>query len=247
MVNSDNLFKFLKESFLKKSSRWIICLIYVWIGCWFYWDCCCWGLSGIWSPNSYQWIVTMSAASKAGLILVNVNPNYKVHELEYCLNKVQMKAIIAAEGSGNLKYYEHFLELFPELATKKDRKIKSKRFAVPWIACPIQCTIYPMICWLFIFLWWFMHRLIIGLIDWLIDFDSFIYISNNRPVGRFIYLFWFTCSIFRIIYFLERSIDWLMAFDLCVRIEWFIDFFGHFVILLLKHWLIDWLIDWCSE
>jgi fatty-acyl-CoA synthase len=69
----------------------------------------------------------MFAASKAGLILVNVNPAYKVHELEYCLNKVQMKAIVAAEGAGALKYQDHFLELFPELRSKKDKQLKSKR------------------------------------------------------------------------------------------------------------------------
>ncbi|OWA51425.1 Acyl-CoA synthetase family member 2, mitochondrial [Hypsibius exemplaris] len=69
----------------------------------------------------------MFAASKAGLILVNVNPNYKVHELEYCINKVQMKAVIAAEGMGTLKYYDHFSELFPNLAKNKERKLKSHR------------------------------------------------------------------------------------------------------------------------
>ena len=69
----------------------------------------------------------MFAASKAGLILVNVNPSYKVHELEYCLNKVQMKAIIAARGMGDLNYYEHFLDLFPDLAVRGDKKLKSKR------------------------------------------------------------------------------------------------------------------------
>ena len=70
----------------------------------------------------------MFAASKAGLILVNVNPNYKVHELEYCLNKVQMKAIIAARGMGKLNYHDHFLELFPDLAKGGDKKIRSKRY-----------------------------------------------------------------------------------------------------------------------
>lgn len=70
----------------------------------------------------------MFAASKAGLILVNVNPAYKVHELEYCLNKVQMKAIVAAEGVATLKYYEHFQELIPGLGDKRQtRNISSKR------------------------------------------------------------------------------------------------------------------------
>ena len=81
----------------------------------------------------------MFAASKAGLILVNLNPNYNATELEYCVNKVQMKAIIAAEGCGKLDYYDHFLQLFPELATTSDRKLQNKR----WIFIRILSSIWP--------------------------------------------------------------------------------------------------------
>ena len=83
--------------------------------------------TGIWGTNSYEWIVTLFAASKAGLILVNVNPAYKVHELEYCLKKVQMKAIVAGEGVGPLRYYDFLLQLFPELAENGGKKLSSKR------------------------------------------------------------------------------------------------------------------------
>ena len=43
---------------------------------------------GIWSPNNAEWVVTQFAAAKAGLILVNINPAYRLSELEYALNKV---------------------------------------------------------------------------------------------------------------------------------------------------------------
>ena len=42
---------------------------------------------GIWSPNNAEWVVTQFATTKAGLILVNINPAYRVTELEYALNK----------------------------------------------------------------------------------------------------------------------------------------------------------------
>lgn len=42
---------------------------------------------GIYSPNNYQWCITQFAASMAGVILVNINPAYQEHELEYCLQK----------------------------------------------------------------------------------------------------------------------------------------------------------------
>jgi fatty-acyl-CoA synthase len=41
---------------------------------------------GIWSPNNAEWVVTQLATAKAGLVLVNINPAYRVHELEYGLN-----------------------------------------------------------------------------------------------------------------------------------------------------------------
>ena len=41
---------------------------------------------GIWSPNNAEWVVVQFATAKAGLILVNINPAYRVTELEYALN-----------------------------------------------------------------------------------------------------------------------------------------------------------------
>src|SRR3546814_9250800 len=50
---------------------------------------------GIWSPNSSEWVLTQLATAKAGLILVNINPAYRLAELDYALNKVACKALIA--------------------------------------------------------------------------------------------------------------------------------------------------------
>jgi fatty-acyl-CoA synthase len=33
---------------------------------------------GIWSPNNAEWVITQFATAKAGLILVNINPAYRV-------------------------------------------------------------------------------------------------------------------------------------------------------------------------
>ncbi|GAV02324.1 hypothetical protein RvY_12907 [Ramazzottius varieornatus] len=78
---------------------------------------------GIWSPNAYEWVVCAFGAAKAGLVLVLVNPGYKSHELEYCLNKVQVKTLVAAEGMKSLNYYQMLTELNQGLAkgTKSNR------------------------------------------------------------------------------------------------------------------------------
>ena len=51
---------------------------------------------GIWSPNNTEWVVTQFGSAKAGLILVNINPAYRLAELEYCLNRVGCRALILA-------------------------------------------------------------------------------------------------------------------------------------------------------
>ena len=57
---------------------------------------------GIWSPNNSEWVVTQYATAKAGLILVNINPAYRVAELEYALNKAGCKALILAASFKNI-------------------------------------------------------------------------------------------------------------------------------------------------
>ncbi|QUD90051.1 AMP-binding protein [Phenylobacterium montanum] len=52
---------------------------------------------GIWSPNNAEWALTQFAAAKAGLILVTINPAYRISELEYTLAKVGVRVLVAAE------------------------------------------------------------------------------------------------------------------------------------------------------
>ena len=54
---------------------------------------------GIWSPNNAEWVVTQFATAKAGLILVNINPAYRLTEVEYALNKVGCRALVTATRS----------------------------------------------------------------------------------------------------------------------------------------------------
>ena len=51
---------------------------------------------GIWGPNSYEWLLVQYATAKIGAIMVCINPAYRLHELEYALNKVGCKALILA-------------------------------------------------------------------------------------------------------------------------------------------------------
>ena len=70
---------------------------------------------GIWSPNRLEWLLTQFATARIGLILVNINPAYRLAELEYALNKVGCKAIVTAEKFKSSKYLSMLRELAPEL------------------------------------------------------------------------------------------------------------------------------------
>ena len=72
---------------------------------------------GIWSPNNAHWIVTQFATAKAGLIMVNINPAYRLSELEYCLRKVGCKCLIAAKQFKTSDYSAMLRELLPEIET----------------------------------------------------------------------------------------------------------------------------------
>ncbi|MEQ5840366.1 AMP-binding protein [Paraburkholderia acidicola] len=72
---------------------------------------------GIWSPNRVEWLLTQFATARIGAVLVNINPAYRLAELEYALNAVSCKAIIAAERFKTSMYLEMLQELAPELAS----------------------------------------------------------------------------------------------------------------------------------
>lgn len=71
---------------------------------------------GIWSPNRAEWVLLQFAAPKAGLVLVNINPAYRVHELEFVLNKVACRALVLPRHFKTSHYLELLGELAPELA-----------------------------------------------------------------------------------------------------------------------------------
>ena len=82
---------------------------------------------GVWGPNSYEWVVTQFATAKIGAILVNVNPAYRLYELEYVLNKVECKAIVAAEKFKSSEYLQMLNTLAPEIASCEPGYLRSEK------------------------------------------------------------------------------------------------------------------------
>jgi fatty-acyl-CoA synthase len=70
---------------------------------------------GVWSPNCAEWVLAQFATARAGLIQVNINPAYRVHELQYALNKVECRALITAAQFKSSDYLAMLHELAPGL------------------------------------------------------------------------------------------------------------------------------------
>ena len=48
---------------------------------------------GLWSTNCLEWVMLHMGCARAGAALVNVNPAYRSHELQYTLTRSRMKAL----------------------------------------------------------------------------------------------------------------------------------------------------------
>jgi fatty-acyl-CoA synthase len=70
---------------------------------------------GVWSPNRAEWALTQYATAKAGVILVNINPAYRVNELQYALMQSGCRWIIASQRLKNSDFVEMVDQVRPQL------------------------------------------------------------------------------------------------------------------------------------
>ena len=82
---------------------------------------------GIWSPNGAEWIITQYASAKVGAILVNINPAYRLRELEYALRQAGVSLLITARRFRGASYVDLLVELAPELAYAGSGPLRAAR------------------------------------------------------------------------------------------------------------------------
>ena len=83
---------------------------------------------GIWSPNCAEWVIAQYAAAKAGAILVNINPAYRLQELEYALRHSGMSVLITARTFRSSDYVGMLVELAPELTSAGPGLVRAPQF-----------------------------------------------------------------------------------------------------------------------
>ena len=82
---------------------------------------------GIWSPNNAEWVIIQLATSQIGAILVNINPAYRLHELEYVLNQSGCTAVVIAPEFKTSNYTQMMYDLAPELQDSEPGQLKSEK------------------------------------------------------------------------------------------------------------------------
>jgi len=65
---------------------------------------------GIWATNCMEWVIVHFACARAGLVLVNVNPSSRTHELAFILRKSGIKALFLHELDQRAQYLEILAE-----------------------------------------------------------------------------------------------------------------------------------------
>ncbi|HET9382718.1 MAG TPA: AMP-binding protein [Streptomyces sp.] len=59
---------------------------------------------GIWAVNCPEWMLVQYATARIGAIMVNINPAYRAHELEYVLNQSGTSLLIASQAHKSSDY-----------------------------------------------------------------------------------------------------------------------------------------------
>ncbi|MGO2769193.1 AMP-binding protein [Pseudomonas taetrolens] len=83
---------------------------------------------GVWAPNCVEWFICQFASAKIGVILVNINPAYRLAELEYVLKQSACQWLVCAGAFKTSDYHAMLQTLIPELAAQPAGHFKSERF-----------------------------------------------------------------------------------------------------------------------
>lgn len=80
----------------------------------------------IWATNIAEWVMVQVATAKAGIIMINVNPAYRTHELEYVLRQSETQALLLIDRFKTSDYVGMVNEVCPELKASKPGQLNSE-------------------------------------------------------------------------------------------------------------------------
>ncbi len=84
---------------------------------------------GIWATNLPAWVLMQFATAHIGSVLVNINPAYRSHEVQYVLNQADITTLLLTDQYRSSQYFDLLAGVCPELADCPAGELRSA-------ACP---------------------------------------------------------------------------------------------------------------
>ena len=81
----------------------------------------------IWSTNHPEWVLTQFGTAMMGAVLVNINPAYRTHELEYSLRNSETSALLLIEQFKSSDYAGMLYTVCPEARTSQPGALHSEK------------------------------------------------------------------------------------------------------------------------
>ncbi len=75
---------------------------------------------GMWAPNCPEWVLAQYATAKIGAVLVNINPAYRSHELEFVLKQAGVSVLLAATEFKGTNYAAMIDDVRPEVPSLRE-------------------------------------------------------------------------------------------------------------------------------
>ncbi len=88
---------------------------------------------GVYAPNCNEWTISQFACSRAGLILVNINPAYQVNDLQYTLNKTKINTLIMPKKLKYSNYVDILKKIDPGFEDKDQHRSNLKLKNLPYL------------------------------------------------------------------------------------------------------------------
>ena len=103
---------------------------------------------GVWSPNYAEWTIVQFASAKVGAILVNVNPSYRLNELEYALTQSGCSVLVIAQKFKTSDYTRMIQVLAPELDRCAPGELRAQRLPALRTVIRLGDAATPgVLCW----------------------------------------------------------------------------------------------------
>jgi len=83
---------------------------------------------GVWATNNLEWLLLQLATARIGVVLVNMNPAYRVRELAYALKRSEVEFVVSIPAFRSSDYIAMLVELLPELKSTAPGEFTNSEF-----------------------------------------------------------------------------------------------------------------------